>query len=326
MWKEYLKFTRGERIAIISLVVFIIILLVLPSVVSFESPPTLQEIGLLSNTEATRPDSGGREIPGNGQYSPGTQNTEAAESRSAPRKISMFYFDPNKLSEQGWMKLGVSEKAARTIQNYLGKGGRFRTPEDIRKIYSLREEEKVRLLPFVRIEEAIQKKSYSAPALIRPVSYPGSSEKKENFGSARKFAAHESGKPVILDINQADSVQWLSLPGIGSRLAGRILHFREALGGFCQVRQVSEIYGLADSVFQNISPQLRCAIPTIRKLAINMADKQQLSLHPYIRYRRADAILRFRQQHGSFSSLKELQSLTLWTEEEWTKLEPYLTL
>jgi DNA uptake protein ComE-like DNA-binding protein len=55
-----------------------------------------------------------------------------------------------------------------------------------------------------------------------------------------------------VDINKSDSSTWMALPGIGVKLSQRIIAFREKLGGFYDINQVGETYGLADSVFQKL--------------------------------------------------------------------------
>src|SRR6185369_5391347 len=61
----------------------------------------------------------------------------------------------------------------------------------------------------------------------------------------------------ITDINDADSAAWSRFPDIGGNLASRIVHFRERLGGFYQIDQVGETFGLPDSSFQKIKSFLR---------------------------------------------------------------------
>ena len=61
-----------------------------------------------------------------------------------------------------------------------------------------------------------------------------------------------------IDINTADTTAFIALPGIGSKLANRIIAFRTKLGGFSDVDQIREVYGLKDSVFQIIHPFLSC--------------------------------------------------------------------
>ena len=52
-------------------------------------------------------------------------------------KAAVFYFDPNTISSEDWRRLGVRDKTITTIQKYLSKGGRFKKPEDIAKIWGL---------------------------------------------------------------------------------------------------------------------------------------------------------------------------------------------
>lgn len=310
MLKEYISFTKGERVAIISLVVLMIVLAILPSVIHVEDPPSWKEISLLP------PET----VPSAGKSYDEPVSTVDTAGSIPVKSGTLFYFDPNTLSVPGWVKLGVSERSAKTIQKYLSKGGRFRQPDDLRKIYGLGEELKERLLPFIRIEDQ------------RTFSPGDQREEKEVLPDNRNpGAAVPASRPVYttvnkppIDVNRADSLQWVSLPGIGPRLAGRILRFREALGGFVTVAQVGETFGLADSVFHQISERLKCPVATVRKININIADKQLLAAHPYIRYRRAEMIIRYRQEHGPINNLRTIQNLDLWTAEEWKKLEPYL--
>ena len=49
--------------------------------------------------------------------------------------VELFTFNPNTLETEGWRKLGLSERQAKTIMNYRSKGGRFYKKEDLKKIY-----------------------------------------------------------------------------------------------------------------------------------------------------------------------------------------------
>ncbi|MEJ0079640.1 MAG: helix-hairpin-helix domain-containing protein [Puia sp.] len=78
------------------------------------------------------------------------------------------------------------------------------------------------------------------------------------------------------DVNLADSIAWSNLPGIGEKLASRIIHFREKLGGFYQLDQVAETYGLPDTTFQKIKPYLRIHSVPLHQIDINTATKEIL--------------------------------------------------
>ena len=116
------------------------------------------------------------------------------------------------------------------------------------------------------------------------------------------------------------------MPGIGSKLANRIIAFREKLGGFYKVEQVAETYGLPDSVFQKIKEKLVIGNSNVKKMNINNATVDELKVHPYIRYNIANAIVQYRNAHGNFSTVQDLKKIMIITEDIYSKVAPYLTV
>ena len=129
----------------------------------------------------------------------------------------------------------------------------------------------------------------------------------------------------MIDINLADTSAWIALPGIGSKLAARIVSFREKLGGFYAISQVAETFGLADSTFQKIRSWLKLDPPVLRKRNINTATLEELKAHPYIRFTLARPIVAFRSEHGPFTKLEDIKKVMAVTEEIYSKISPYLS-
>ncbi|HJU46264.1 MAG TPA: helix-hairpin-helix domain-containing protein [Chitinophagaceae bacterium] len=129
-----------------------------------------------------------------------------------------------------------------------------------------------------------------------------------------------------VEINSADSTAWEALPGIGPVLAARIIKFRDKLGGFYMVEQVKEVYGLQDSTFQLIKPYLKVNVAQVHKINVNTATKEELKMHPYIRWQLGGMIADYRTQHGNFASLDDLKNLQQVTDEVFEKIAPYLSL
>jgi competence ComEA-like helix-hairpin-helix protein len=235
----------------------------------------------------------------------------------------LFAFDPNTLPADDWKRLGLRDKTIATIQHYIAKGGRFRKPEDLCRIYGLRREDCVRLLPFVQLPVA---KGDAGVASFTPsAQYPSVSRFNDTSSFARRNGWKERSAPAIIDINTADTTAFIALRGIGSKLAMRIVHFREKLGGFYRVEQVGETYGLPDSTFQQIRALLQCNAPVVRSVNINTAGADSLKLHPYISWQVANAIVQFRLQHGAFRSVDQLLQINIITPEILAKAGPYLT-
>ncbi len=223
---------------------------------------------------------------------------------------TMFYFDPNTLGADGWKKLGVRDKTIASMQKYIAKGGRFREPDDLRKVWGLRDDEKDRLVPYARIAGGQEKTHTNYSSNYQPY------EKK----------VYEKRAITTVDINAGDSAAYDGLPGIGAGFSRRITKFRDKLGGFYKVEQVGETFGLPDSVFQKIKPYLKINGDNIHKININTATEEELKLHPYIRWQLAKVITEYRKQHGNYKALEELKKIMVINEETYSKISPYLTL
>ena len=219
-----------------------------------------------------------------------------------------FYFDPNTASTSDWIRLGIRTKTVTTIQKYLSKGGHFYHAEDLKKIWSLHENEIKRLLPYVRLKEF--KHDYPENLAGKP-------------GVKTPYSSRPATAPV--DINTGDTTSFIALPGIGSKLAARIIKFRERLGGFCSVEQVGETFGLPDSTFNKIRSHLIVSDVGIKKININTATIDELKLHPYIRYAIGNAICQYRAQHGNFQNVSDIRQVMVITTDLYKKLVPYLT-
>mgnify|MGYP003576540891 CR=1 FL=1 len=268
----------------------------------------------------SRPQLLGEEIREDGS----TTATEFPGNRTKSAHAELFPFDPNHLSENGWRRLGVPDKVIRTIFNYLNKGGQFRKPEDIARIYGMRAPDVKRLSPWVRI--------VTRPGFVRE-----NKKMNDDAKAFRKAVLSDSSFPALvttspirrkkyayIDINTADTSAGMSFPGIGSRLAFRIVQYRDKLGGFHSTEQVGETWALPDSTFQKIKPWLQCNTGIFRKLLINTACLEELCQHPYLRWQLANVIVQYRQQHGPFRSAADLQQIILITPLLITKIAPYI--
>lgn len=207
-------------------------------------------------------------------------------------------FDPNTASKDELLSLGFPDRVANTLINYRSKGGIFRRKEDVRKVYGLSEALYDRLAPFIRIAGASE-----------PLPGPGRSTNDQD---------------LEIDINQASAEEWRRLRGIGPVLSTRIVKFREKLGGFVRVEQVAETYGLPDSTFQRIAGRL-VASPIRDSLRINRVSIEELQAHPYVNWRQAKAIVRYRINHGPLRTQEDFGRIRALTEEERARIAPYLS-
>ena len=68
----------------------------------------------------------------------------------------LFRFNPNQISLNELIKLGFSQSAASNLLNYRLKGGIFRDPNDVRKIYGVDSIFFKTIRPFIIIEENVK--------------------------------------------------------------------------------------------------------------------------------------------------------------------------
>jgi competence protein ComEA len=312
---DYLNFTRKERIGIIAVLILLVFFLLLPFFFHyFNDEPVYDHSKFqkeIASLNIKQQDSSANYTNRNFDENNYQNYYQPAEKKYDNKQPAgeLFYFDPNTLSVTGWKKLGIREKTATTVQKYISKGGRFYKPEDIAKIWGLHEDEVNRLLPYVRIE-----------------AKPGADYNK--YPASEKSKTYEKPTYTItpVDVNNSDTAAFIALPGIGSKLAARIVNFREKLGGFYKLEQVAETYGLPDSTFQKIKSRLVMSNSNVKKININNATVDELKVHPYIRYNIANAIVQYRNAHGNFSAVNDLKKIMIITEEIYNKVAPYLTV
>lgn len=161
--------------------------------------------------------------------------------------------------------------------------------------------------------------------------YSGTVQQQENVSSKdyrysqeRPVAQREQRKPVLVNLNEADSALLEALPGIGERLSARIIKYRDRLGGFHDVAQLKEVYGLQDSVLMALAS--RVFVPeggSIKKLSVNKCSYAEFRRHPYMGHVFAKSLVAFRQTHGRVISLEELYQLVAVKKEEIERMKPY---
>jgi competence ComEA-like helix-hairpin-helix protein len=314
MWKhfvaDYLSFSKRERTGIIVLMSFIGFFIGIPFLYPFfiKSNPTDAKIFKKQIASLSIKQRDSAKQFERSEVDRKYKESDYKLSNDQDEKVELFNFDPNTASTEELKKLGFREKTIKTIQNFLSKGGKFYKSEDIGKVWGLRPDEVKRLIPFIQI------KSLQVSHLSE-----GNEFKKNPLIAITHLM-------ISIDINTADTTEFISLQGIGSKLSQRIINFRDKLGGFYSVEQVGETFGLPDSTFQKIKSQLKISSPALTKININTADLESMKMHPYLRYAIGNAIVRYRAQHGNFSAVADIKKIATITEDIFNKAAPYLTV
>ncbi len=236
-------------------------------------------------------------------YNSSYANYESPQTNDSigKQQIEYFNFDPNTASDEELEKLGFSNKQIHILKNYIAKVGVIKSKKEFKKIYGIPDKQYEKLEPFLDL----------------PVS-------STEITASRTEQTHKNSGKLQIELNSADSNELDKLPGIGMGYARRIIKYRMALGGFISTSQLLEVYGIRPTLFDSISPYITIDTMKITKLNVNTVSIDELKLHPYLRYKLANAIVSYRMQHGNFKNISEIRNVVLITDEVYSKIKSYV--
>ena len=127
-----------------------------------------------------------------------------------------------------------------------------------------------------------------------------------------------------IEINGADIATLVRINGIGEKSAQQIVRYRELLGGYYSVEQISELQVVTTENFQRILPQICCDNSKIKKININFAAQNELETHPYLSSRMLKRIINKRLLKGGWSTIEEMIEDNIFSADEAARIAPYL--
>ncbi len=255
---------------------------------------------------------------------PEVQQTSQNYARKSypPREKSkakeLFAFDPNTVSETELKRLGFSEYLTNNFLKYRSKGVKFYRAEQLKKIYGMEPDFFTQIEPYMTFPERAKKQ------------WKDKNTEKKNYANddeqdTEPVKKYTKKVTQAFDLNQADTSMLRQVKGIGPVLSQRIIEFREKLGGFIDIQQVREVYGISPETADELLKYASLtASADIKKLNINQASSKELGEHPYISKKQADVIVQYRTQHGDFKEPKDLMKIKILNEGFISKLAPYL--
>lgn len=221
-------------------------------------------------------------------------------------EIRMQAFDPNTADSSTLVHLGFKPWQAKNMLKYRAKGGKYRKPDDLKKLYGMTDSMYQALTPYIHIA---REEVDSLVDSVRMDSLP--QWQKEN-------------KDTIINLRTADTTELKMLYGIGSYRARQIVRYREQLGGFVRVEQVLEAKGMDGVNADTLLQHLYMDSVIVEQIPINQVGVQRLARHPYLRFEQAKAIYELRRKYINLDSIQQLHSISEFSAENIEKLTPYL--
>ncbi len=197
------------------------------------------------------------------------------------------------------------------------------TVAEIDRLHAFREQGK-----FVNSAQEFQQVTRVSDSLLKQISgqfkFPDWVTKKNE---RKKLDFPKKEVAAKTDINAATKDDLIKVYGIGPALSERILKFRESLGGFVSIDQLSDVWGLSPEVIEQLEKRyLVTVMPSVKKVDINGASIKELSAFPYFRYPISKEIVAFRSMNGPFKDVADLAKIKSLAPQKINIIAVYLEL
>ncbi len=131
--------------------------------------------------------------------------------------------------------------------------------------------------------------------------------------TSQKFNSNSTSRDIsipVKDFNKATKEDLMLIKGIGAAFSERILNERNKLGGFVHQDQFNFIYGLPPDVVSSLKKYFKIGSkPSIQKININTASRDELLKIPYINYQLSREILIYRSKSDDLLKVEDLKKI-----------------
>lgn len=174
-----------------------------------------------------------------------------------------------------------------------------------------------------------------APSAIRDTVFIGTNNDSPDRRSADTLPIRTSRYPgppthvpypkklsegATIDLNTADTLLLMRVPGIGESFARRIYKYREMLGGYYVVEQLQEVYGMDRERYDQIAPYMRIESP-VRPIILT---RDSISKHPYLNWQHKKVITQILRS-GKELNWQRMMDSGKFTQDDSLRLSAYIS-
>lgn len=245
-------------------------------------------------------------------YPPRQRYTPPAYSSGGERTApASFAFDPNTADSTALLALGLSPSQVRNVYKYRAKGGQYHVKEDFHRLYGMTNGQWRHLEPLIHIGEEYQYVQSLPRDTVRL--------RRDTTRFPVKYT-----EIVTIPLNRCDTSALKHIPGVGTGYARMIVSYRERLGGYVSVAQLSDIEDLPADLVRELAKWLTVEPSLVHKINLNKLTLSQLKRHPYLTFTQAKAICDCRRLNGPLHSLADLKLYEEFSERDFARLAPYV--
>ena len=224
-------------------------------------------------------------------------------------KPKIYPFNPNYITDYKGYTLGMSNEEIDRLHQFRSNKQWVNSAKDFQKVTQVSDSLLAIISPYFKFPEW--------------VANPKSKTSFTNYNSnvIKSFDQKQ-------DFNKASETSLKKVYGIGEKLAGRIVQYRNRLtGGFHSMVELSEVHGLTPEVIDNVKKEFAVKSPReIKIYNLNTATRDELVLINYIDYEVANNIIEERTLREGFNSLEELTKVEDFPINKYEIIKLYLHL
>lgn len=214
------------------------------------------------------------------------------EKQQAEKKVKIYPFNPNFISDYKGYKLGMSVAEIDRLLAFRKENKYVNSAKEFQMVTGVSDSLLAVIAPYFKFPDWVKNKPTSKQLIF-------SKSNSVNFSKKEKI--------VIKDINQATQEDLIKIYGIGDVISLRILKFKESLGGFVSMEQMKDVWGLSPEVIERLKESFKVgSLPNFKKIDINNASIKELSQFPYFKNNLAREIVIYRSMNGDIKNTSDL--------------------
>ncbi len=225
------------------------------------------------------------------------------------RKPKIRPFNPSFLTDYKGYVLGMSTAEIDRLFAYRKSGKYINSAAEFQRVTGVSDSLLQCISPYFKFPDWVLEKNKRA-------------QNKQK--SKRIFAKISATKK---DLNKATVEDLLRIPGVGQKLAHRIVKYRKKLHGYLLDAQLYEVWYLKKEVAKRILQRYTVKTkPHIQKININTAYFKEVLHAPYMNYELTKKIFAYRDEVAEIQSMEELKKIEGFPLDKFDRISLYLTV
>ncbi|MFN3756012.1 MAG: ComEA family DNA-binding protein [Flavobacterium sp.] len=219
----------------------------------------------------------------------------------------VYPFNPNFISDFKAYRLGLSTAEFDRLTAFRAQNKYVNSAAEFQSVTRVSDSLLAEIAPFFKFPDWVNKKKNNN----NPYQFKQSNSNKETLGQT--------------DINVASQEDLVKVYGVGAVTAQKILDFRERLGGFVDIQQLNDIWGIKPGAITEIEKYFYVGeSQNVKRLNINKANMKSISEFPYFNSALAREMVTYRTMNNGIAKIEDLTKINGFPIEKLKIIALYL--